>query len=147
MTRSQQYLGPSGAGATTKLVVNGAVITANHAIAEAIVLAERCGIARAVAYDALLDSVAASPYMRYKREHFLDRETQPVATTVGIVRKDLDLALGVAREAGVPLPVVAAVREMLTAVYGCGYGERDFVAVADVLRALSGGSAGAVASP
>ena len=139
MTRSQTYVGPSGAGATLKLVINSVVIATNHAIAEALVLAERRGIDRETAYDALLDSVAASPYMRYKRAHFLDRESQPVATTVAIVRKDLDLALGMAREASVPLPVVAAVAELLTAASGSGYGESDIVAVADVLRALSGG--------
>jgi 3-hydroxyisobutyrate dehydrogenase-like beta-hydroxyacid dehydrogenase len=138
MTRSQSYLGPSGAGATMKLVVNSVVIATNHAIAEALVLAERRGVARAIAYDALLDSVAASPYMRYKRGHFLDRESQPVATTVAIVQKDLDLALGMAREVGVPLPVVATVAELLTAARGSGHGESDLVAVADVLRALSG---------
>jgi 3-hydroxyisobutyrate dehydrogenase-like beta-hydroxyacid dehydrogenase len=138
MTRSQSYLGPSGAGATMKLVVNSVVITINHVIAEALVLAERRGIPRATAYDALLDSVAASPYMQYKRAHFLDRESQPIATTVAIIQKDLDLALGMAREVSVPMPVVAAVNELLTAARGSGYGESDIVAVADVLRALSG---------
>jgi len=43
--------------------------------------------------------------------------------------------------------VVAAVRVMLIAAYGGGYGERDFVAVADVLRALSGGPAGTGVGP
>ena len=36
------------------------------------------------------------------------------------------------------MPVVAAVNELLTAARGCGYAESDLVAVADVLRALSG---------
>ncbi len=45
------------------------------------------------------------------------------------------------------MPVVAAVREMPTAAYGCKYGERDFVSVADVLRALSGGPAGTGIGP
>jgi 3-hydroxyisobutyrate dehydrogenase-like beta-hydroxyacid dehydrogenase len=138
MTRSQTYVGPSGAGATMKLAVNSLVIATNHAIAEALVLAERCGIAREVAYDVLLDSAAASPYMRYKREHFLKPASQPVATTVAIVRKDLDLALGMAREAGLPMPMVAIVAELLTAASSYGGAERDIVAVADLLRALSG---------
>jgi 3-hydroxyisobutyrate dehydrogenase-like beta-hydroxyacid dehydrogenase len=146
MTRSQTYVGPPGAGATMKLAVNSLVIATNHAIAEALVLAEQCGIARAVAYEVLLDSAAASPYMRYKREHFLNPAGQPVATTVAIVRKDLDLALGMAREAGVPMPVVAAVAELLTAARGCGYAESDIVAVADVLRALSGAATAAGAA-
>jgi 3-hydroxyisobutyrate dehydrogenase-like beta-hydroxyacid dehydrogenase len=60
--------------------------------------------------------------------------------------KDLDLALGMAREAGVPMPVVAAVAELLTAARGCGYAESDIVAVADVLRALSGAATAAGAA-
>ena len=141
MTKSQSYVGPSGAGATMKLVVNSVVVTTNHVIAEALVLAERRGVARATAYEVLLNSVAASPYMRYKQASFLDPAGQPVAATIALVQKDLDLALAVAHEAGVPMPVVAAVNELLMAARGSGYGESDLVAVADVLRALSGGSA------
>jgi 3-hydroxyisobutyrate dehydrogenase-like beta-hydroxyacid dehydrogenase len=141
MTKGQFYVGPSGAGATMKLVVNSVVLTTNHAIAEALVLAERRGVDRATAYDVLLNSVAASPYMRYKQASFLDPAGQPVAATIGLVQKDLVLALAMAREAGVPMPVVAAVNELLTAARGSGYGESDLAAVADVLRALSGGSA------
>jgi 3-hydroxyisobutyrate dehydrogenase-like beta-hydroxyacid dehydrogenase len=141
MTKGQFYVGPSGAGATMKLVVNGVVLTTNQAIAEALVLAERRGVDRATAYDVLLNSVAASPYMRYKQASFLDPAGQPVAATIGLVQKDLVLALAMAREAGVPMPVVAAVNELLTAARGRGYGESDLAAVADVLRALSGGRA------
>jgi 3-hydroxyisobutyrate dehydrogenase-like beta-hydroxyacid dehydrogenase len=141
MTKGQFYVGPSGAGATMKLVVNSVVLTTNQAIAEALVLAERRSVDRATAYDVLLNSVAASPYMRYKQASFLDPAGQPVAATIGLVQKDLVLALAMAREAGVPMPVVAAVNELLTAARGRGYGESDLAAVADVLRALSGGPA------
>jgi 3-hydroxyisobutyrate dehydrogenase-like beta-hydroxyacid dehydrogenase len=64
---------------------------------------------------------------------------------VPMMQKDLDLALELGRERGVPLPTTALTQSFLTAARALGLGDRDFAVVFDVLARLSGlpGSASA----
>jgi len=55
-----------------------------------------------------------------------------------LMAKDLDLALGYAARAGVPMATTAAARQLLTAASSAGYGRQDFSAVAKVVLALAG---------
>jgi 3-hydroxyisobutyrate dehydrogenase len=52
--------------------------------------------------------------------------------------KDLDLALGYAANAGVPMVTTTTARQMLAAAQGAGYGREDFSAVAKVVLAQAG---------
>ena len=60
-------VGGPGAGAAMKLAVNAVVFAINQAIAEALVLAERAGIERSVAYDVFASSAVAAPVVHYRR--------------------------------------------------------------------------------
>ncbi len=57
----------SGPGAAMKLAVNTLIFGLNGAVAEGLVLAERSGIDRALAYDVLAASAAGAPFVGYKR--------------------------------------------------------------------------------
>ena len=57
------HLGPLGTGAAMKLAVNTVVYGLNGAVSEALVLAERSGIARATAYDVLAASAVGAPFV------------------------------------------------------------------------------------
>ena len=137
MTREQVYLGPSGTGAAMKLAVNSLLAVVNQGIAEALIMAERAGIDRVQAYDVIASSAAGPPYAQYKRQHFLDSDV-PIMFTTTQMQKDLGLALDLARQLNLPAVATATTNEMLAAACGLGYAEEDFVAVADVLRVLSG---------
>jgi 3-hydroxyisobutyrate dehydrogenase-like beta-hydroxyacid dehydrogenase len=137
MTTHQHYLGPPGAGAAMKLAVNTVIAVTNEVVSEALVLAERSGIERAAAYAVLAGSAVASPYVAYKQGHFLNPSAHPVTFTPSQMQKDLDLALGLARDVGLPLFTAAAANQVLSAARGLGYGDMDMVRVADVLRSLS----------
>jgi 3-hydroxyisobutyrate dehydrogenase len=137
MTTHQHYLGPSGAGAAMKLAVNTVIAVTNEVVSEALVLAERSGIERAAAYAVLAGSAVASPYVAYKQGHFLNPSAHPATFTPRQMQKDLDLALGLARDVGLPLFTAAAANQVLSAARGLGYGDMDMVRVADVLRSLS----------
>jgi 3-hydroxyisobutyrate dehydrogenase len=52
--------------------------------------------------------------------------------------KDLDLALGYAATAGVPMVTATTARQLLAEAQGAGYGREDFSAVAKVVLALAG---------
>jgi 3-hydroxyisobutyrate dehydrogenase-like beta-hydroxyacid dehydrogenase len=129
MTREQLHLGATGAGAAMKLALNAAVAVTNQTVAEALALAERAGVTRARAYDVLAAGAVASPYVGYKRDAFLDPDGTPVAFSIDLMTKDVDLALGLARDVGVTLPVVEAARSQLDRARDAGLGDHDLAAV------------------
>ena len=135
MTKGHVLLGPSGAGAAMKLAVNAMIAVTNESIAETLVLAERFGIERERAYDVLAGGVLASPFLLYKRAAFLHPDTEPVAFTTGLMRKDLALAEDLAAELGARLPTVAAAAGVLDDALRDGLGDADFASVITVLSA------------
>ncbi len=87
------------------------------AFCEAVALAEKEGVPRDIAVDAMLKSVVASPVMGYRGPFILDMPDVPLAD-VTLQQKDMILALEVARRSGVPVPLAAAANEMLNACRG-----------------------------
>jgi 3-hydroxyisobutyrate dehydrogenase-like beta-hydroxyacid dehydrogenase len=108
-------------------------------MAEAVALAEKGGVDRAVAVDAMLKSVVASPVMGYRGQFILEGNMpdKPLAN-VTVQQKDMLLALDLGRRQGSPVPLAAAANEMLNACHGLGLSHRDFVTVFDVYRRLGG---------
>jgi 3-hydroxyisobutyrate dehydrogenase-like beta-hydroxyacid dehydrogenase len=135
MTKGHVLLGPSGAGAAMKLAVNAMIAVTSESLAETLVLAERFGIERERAYDVLASGVLASPFLLYKRGAFLQPETEPVAFTTGLMRKDVALAEDLAAELGARLPTVAAAAGVLDDALRDGLGDADFASVITVLSA------------
>jgi 3-hydroxyisobutyrate dehydrogenase-like beta-hydroxyacid dehydrogenase len=75
------------------------------------------------AYDTLTASAVASPFLGYKREAYLTAVAAPVSFTTALMAKDLELALGIATGAGLPLPVTTTARRFLDQADrpGCEY--------------------------
>lgn len=131
------HMGPVGSAATMKVATNLGLGVQMLAFSEAVALAEKAGIAREQAVEALLRSVIASPMVKY-RGPFVLRMPEEVWFNVSMMQKDLELALELGRSAGVPLPSTALAHEMLTAARGCGLAEFDFAVMFDVLARMSG---------
>lgn len=134
LSRHVVHLGPVGSGSVMKLAVNSVVFGLNEAIAEALVLAERAGVNRSAAYEALSASAVAAPYVHYKREAFERPDTTPVAFSLALVDKDLGLVQDLAKAVGVRMEQVAANRRVVAEALAAGMGDRDLSAVADLLR-------------
>jgi 3-hydroxyisobutyrate dehydrogenase-like beta-hydroxyacid dehydrogenase len=134
MSKASFHLGPAGAGAAMKLAVNSVVAVINEAIAEALVLAERSGIAREMAYDVFSSGAVAAPYVLYKRDAFLHPEETAVGFTVDLLRKDLGLILSLADSVGLSLPAVTAAAGVIEQAHQVGLAESDLSRVADVIR-------------
>lgn len=132
------YIGPSGTAVQMKVAVNLSLIVQMVAFCESVALAEKGGVDRAVAVDAMLKSVVASPVMGYRGPFILDMPDKPLAD-VTLQQKDMILALEVARRQGSPAPLGAVANELLNACRGLGIDHRDFVTVFDVYRMLAGG--------
>jgi 3-hydroxyisobutyrate dehydrogenase-like beta-hydroxyacid dehydrogenase len=133
------YIGSSGMAVQMKVAINLCLIVEMVAFSEAVALAEKGGVDRAVAVDAMLKSVVASPVMGYRGPFILEGNMpdKPLANVI-LQQKDMLLALDLGRRQGSPVPLAAAANEMLNACHGLGLSNRDFVTVFDVYRRLGG---------
>lgn len=127
-------IGPLGSGSTMKLAVNAMVFGLNQTLAEALVLAEKAGVERSVAYEVIANSAVAAPFVAYKRAAHEHPETTPVAFALDLVAKDLDLAADLAGKVGAPVPQLETNRRVVGEAIEAGLGDADMSAVAQHLR-------------
>lgn len=128
------HLGDVGSGATMKLSVNSVVYGLNQSVAEALVLAEKAGVAREVAYEVFANSAISAPFVHYKRESFERPAETPAAFMLQLVVKDLDLIGALADEVGARMDQRATNRSVAAEALADGLGERDLSVVAEFLR-------------
>jgi 3-hydroxyisobutyrate dehydrogenase-like beta-hydroxyacid dehydrogenase len=131
------HVGPLGLAKTMKIAINLGLAVQMLAFSEAVLLAEKSGIARERAVEAILKSVVASPMVKYRGPLVLGMPEEPLFD-VSLMQKDLQLALDQGRTVGVPLPTTALTQEYLTMARGLGLGAYDFSIVFDVLASMSG---------
>ncbi|HET8578481.1 MAG TPA: NAD(P)-dependent oxidoreductase, partial [Methylomirabilota bacterium] len=131
------HVGPNGLAVTMKIATNLGLVVQMLAFCEAVLLAEKSGIQRERAVETLLKSVIASPMVKYRGPFVLGMPAE-AWFNVPMMQKDVELALELGHQSGVPLPTTALCQAMLTAARGLGLGEYDFAVVFDVLARLSG---------
>jgi len=135
------YIGASGLAVQMKIAVNLLLMVEVIAFGEAVALAEKGGVARETAVDAVLKSVAASPVLGYRGPFILEGKMPAVPLAdVTLQQKDMLLALELGRRLGSPVPLAAAANEMMNACRGLGIDHRDFVTAHEVYRRLGGQS-------
>jgi 3-hydroxyisobutyrate dehydrogenase-like beta-hydroxyacid dehydrogenase len=133
------HIGANGLACQMKIAVNLLLMVEVIAFGEAIALAEKGGVAREVAVDAVLKSVAASPVLGYRGPFILEGKMPDVPLAdVTLQQKDMLLALDLGRKLGSPVPLAAAANEMMNACRGLGIDHRDFVTAHEVYRRLGG---------
>ena len=133
------YIGGSGLAVQMKLAINLVLMVEVIAFGEGIALAEKGGVAREVAVDAMLSSVVASPVLGYRGPFILEGKMpkEPLAD-VTLQQKDMTLVLELARKSGAATPLAAAANEMMNACRGLGLDHHDFVIAHEVYRRLGG---------
>lgn len=135
------YIGASGQAVTMKLAVNLLLMVEVIAFGEAVALAEKGGVAREIALDAVLKSVTAAPVLGYRGPFILEGKMPAVPLAdVTLQQKDMLLVLEMARKLGSPAPLAAAANEMMNACRGLGLDRNDFVIAHEVYRRLGGQS-------
>ncbi len=95
--RNLVYIGPSGAGQVTKACNQILVAGTLTSVAEALAFGSKAGVDPAAVRDALLGGYAASRMLEVYGRRMIERDFEP-GFFVRLLRKDLDIALGVARE-------------------------------------------------
>ena len=130
------HVGELGTGATMKLAVNALVHGLAVALSESLVLAERAGVERTTAYEVFASGAAAAPFVLYKRAAFERPDETPVAFSLELVAKDLDLILALAQRVGAPMPQADTNRDEVRSALAAGMGKRDMSALAGYLRGI-----------
>ena len=131
------YVGTNGLAVTMKIATNLSLGPQMLAFCEAMLLAEKSGIKREVAADVLLNSVIASPMLKY-RGPFVMKMPEEAWFNVNMMQKDLNLALELGQTVNVPLPTTTATNELLTTARGMGLEEQDYAVICTVLGRMSG---------
>jgi 3-hydroxyisobutyrate dehydrogenase len=131
------HMGGNGTAVTMKIAINLSLAVQMLAFSEGVLLAEKTGIAREAAVEAMLGSVIASPMVAYRGPLVLGHPDE-VWFDCSMMQKDMNLALELGQELGVPLPTTAVTNELLTAANGMGIGDKDFAVLFDVLASMSG---------
>jgi 3-hydroxyisobutyrate dehydrogenase-like beta-hydroxyacid dehydrogenase len=132
-------IGDNGLACQMKISVNLLLMVEVICFGEAVALAEKGGVERATAVDAILKSVAASPVLGYRGPFILEGNMPEVPLAdVTLQQKDMLLALNLGRRLGSPVPLAAAANEMMNACRGLGIDANDFVVAHQVYRRLGG---------
>jgi 3-hydroxyisobutyrate dehydrogenase-like beta-hydroxyacid dehydrogenase len=122
------HLGPNGAGQTIKLAMNAILALEVGAVAEAIGLVTRAGLAGEQLLEVLQSSMGRSGLLDLKTPLMLKGDFKP-SFPLRLMHKDLGLALDLANQLGVALPTTAAVREVYNRVKGEAKEDVDYCAV------------------
>ena len=131
------YIGKNGQAVLMKIALNLSLQVQFMGLCEGLLLAEKGGIARETALEVYLNSVLASPSLKY-RAPFILKMPDEAWFNVNMMQKDMLLALEMGRELDVPLPTVAVTNEYLTAARAMGLAHEDFAAVFKVLAKMAG---------
>jgi 3-hydroxyisobutyrate dehydrogenase-like beta-hydroxyacid dehydrogenase len=131
------HVGGNGLAVSMKIATNLSLAVQMLAFSEGVLLAEKSGIERQTAVEVLLNSVIASPMVKYRGPFVLDMPDE-AWFDVNMMQKDLLLALEMGRQLDVPLPTTAITNEMLTAARGMGLADKDFAILFEVLAKMAG---------
>ncbi|MBM4260237.1 MAG: NAD(P)-dependent oxidoreductase [Deltaproteobacteria bacterium] len=132
------YVGGHGLAASMKIATNLSLAVQMLAFSEGLLLAEKSGIARETAVEVLLNSVMASPMVKYRGPFVLNMPEEAIFD-VNMMQKDLLLALEMGRQLDVPLPTTAITNQMLTTTRAMGFAKKDFAVIFEALARMAGG--------
>ncbi len=137
MGASVVLCGDVGAGNTTKLA-NQIIVACNiQAVAEALTLAKMAGVDPELVFQAIKGGLAGSTVMNAKAPMMIEGNDKP-GFKIDLHIKDLNNALDCAHTVGSPLPMTAAVQEILQWLHNNGCGQNDHSAIIKYYKKLTG---------
>ena len=131
------HMGPSGTGQVTKLSNQICQLANLQGTAEALLFARAQGADVAKVREAIMTGYGASRMLDVLGKKMVDRDFA-AGIVASLHHKDIGVALNIAREAGLPLPVTDQVMHQLNALMDSGYGEQDTSSLLLVLEQMAG---------
>jgi len=140
------HMGGSGAGQTTKACHQLSLLVTAQGVAEALTLANRCGLDVDRVRQVLMGGVASSRVLDLFGARMVSRDFSGGFES-RLYHKDLDIILGLARDHGVALPAGSLTMQFINTLIGSGRGRDDLSALITVVEALGRREAGVAALP
>ncbi len=137
MGKTINHVGPVGSGQITKAINQIVVAGTYWSVAEGVALGLKAGLDMEKVVGAVGGGAAGSWAMANRSGNMIKND-YPLGFRVRLHRKDLNIALEVARELGVVLPVSAYVEQIETSLITRGHGDEDVSAMARSVREQSG---------
>ncbi len=131
------HVGPVGAASVAKLVANLIGGINAIALAEALVLGAKAGLAPAALLEALRQSPVRSGSMDVRGPLMVSHRFEP-HIRLDLFLKDFGLMLKEGERLGVPLPLTSVAHQLCTATSAAGHGGEDLAAVITTLEYLAG---------
>jgi len=131
------YCGQNGLGLSAKLAQNTIQATMLEVFCEGLVLADKAGVAPETMLEILQSSLARAALTDFKAPFIFKGDFVPYFP-LKLMHKDLELAMEAGFALSVPMPTLAAVKEVYGACKAQGKGELDYCAVVTYLEDLAG---------
>jgi 2-hydroxy-3-oxopropionate reductase len=131
------HVGPAGSGQTVKAANQLMVAGHLELLAEAIVFLEAYGVDTEAALRVLGGGLAGSTVLQRKGATMLARDFKP-GFRIALHDKDMGIVTAAAREAGVVIPLGAAVAQLVASLKAQGDGGLDHSALLKLVSQLSG---------
>ncbi|MCR4300422.1 MAG: NAD(P)-dependent oxidoreductase [Sulfuricaulis sp.] len=135
------HMGPLGTGQVTKLANQIAQLACLQGAAEALLFAREQGADPGKVREAVLTGFGASRMLDVLGKKMVERDFA-AGIIAALHHKDIGVALELAHDAGLPLPVTAQVMQQLNALMSSGYGEQDTSSLLLVLEQMTGRKGG-----
>jgi 2-hydroxy-3-oxopropionate reductase len=127
------HMGDHGAGQATKACNQLALTVTLEGVAEALLLAQRCGVDPAKVREVMLGGIAASRVLELFGKRMVERNFEN-GIDARLYHKDLNIVLDLAHGLGIPAPAAAVTLQQINALVGSGGGESDFSRMIEVLE-------------
>ena len=137
IAKKTHYLGNVGMASVAKLATNLLVGLNTAALAEALVLGAKGGLAPAVLVDILKESAAASKMVDV-RGPLMASHRFAAQMKIDLFLKDFKLMLEEGLRLGVPLPLTSVTQQLTLATALAGRGEEDLAAIVTTFELLAG---------
>jgi 3-hydroxyisobutyrate dehydrogenase-like beta-hydroxyacid dehydrogenase len=137
MGKKHIYCGLNGMGLSAKLAQNTIQATTLEVFCEGMVLAAKEGVAPETMLEILQSSLARSALTDFKAPFIFKGDFTPYFP-LKLMHKDLELATEAGFAQNVPMPTLAAVKEVYGAAKAQGKGDLDYAAVVTFLEELAG---------
>jgi 3-hydroxyisobutyrate dehydrogenase-like beta-hydroxyacid dehydrogenase len=131
------HVGPVGSASLAKLAANLLVALNTAALAEALVLGAKGGLAPRVLLEILKDSAGASRMVDVRGPLMVEHRFQP-QMKLELFLKDFRLMLEEAQRLGVALPLTSLTQQLCTATVAAGRGGEDLAVLITTLEQMAG---------
>ena len=131
------YCGAMGQAATVKLVGNTLISFMLEGLCEGATVAKKAGVSLETVLEVVMASGFASPYYAFKGQALARRDWEE-HFSIDLMHKDQTLMLEEAAAYRVPMPALAAIREVYQAARAQGWGKEDIVASVKAIEAAAG---------